>query len=75
MADISLVSRVTTRRNYSKKHDKNSKNTTRRATSAIWRIFAELINHSLIVSYPFDKSIVLREIGRFQGDKRLAQHF
>ena len=31
--------------------------------------------HSLIVNYPFHKSIVLREIGRFQGDKRLAQHF
>ena len=35
MADISLVSRVRTRRNYSKKDGKNSKNTTRRATSAI----------------------------------------
>ena len=42
MADISLVSRVRTRRNNSLKHDKNSKKTTRRATSAIWRIFAEL---------------------------------
>ena len=44
MADISLVSRVRTRRNYSLKHGKNSKNTTRRATSTIWRIFAELNN-------------------------------
>ena len=46
MADISLVSTVRTtagtRRNNSKKHGKNSKKTTRRATSAIWRIFAEL---------------------------------
>ena len=46
MVDISLVSRVRTtagaRRNNSSKHDKNSKKTTRRATSAIWRIFAEL---------------------------------
>ena len=44
MADISLVLRVRTRRNYSEKHGKKSKNTTRRATSAIWKIFAEL-NH------------------------------
>ena len=46
MANISLVSRAKsaagTRRNDSKKHGKNSKKTTRRATSAIWRIFAEL---------------------------------
>ena len=34
MADISFFSR----------HGKNSKNATRRATSAIWRIFAELNN-------------------------------
>ena len=44
MADISLVSRVRTAagtgRNDSKKHGKNNKKTTRRATSAIWRIFA-----------------------------------
>ena len=45
-ADISLVSRVRTtaetRRSNSYKHSKNSKKTTRRATSApgIWRIFA-----------------------------------
>ena len=44
MVDISLVSRVRTRRNNSKKHDKNSKNTTRRATSAIKRISSELNN-------------------------------
>ena len=44
MADISLVSRVRTRRNNSEKHGKNSEKTTRRATSAIWRIFAELNN-------------------------------
>ena len=44
MADISLVSRVRTRQNNSQKHGKNSKKTTRRATSAIWRIFAELNN-------------------------------
>ena len=42
MADISLVSRVRTRRKNSYKHGKNSKKTTRRATSAIWRIFAEI---------------------------------
>ena len=46
MADISLVLRVRTtagtRRNSGEKHSKNSKKTTRRATSAIWRIFAEL---------------------------------
>ena len=42
MAHISLVSRVRTRRKNGKKHGKNSKKTTRRATSAIWRIFAEL---------------------------------
>ena len=36
MADISLVSRVRTRRNNSQKHGKNKK-TTRRATSGIWR--------------------------------------
>ena len=46
MADISLVSRVRTtagtRRNNSLKHGKNSKKTTQKATSAIWRIFAEL---------------------------------
>ena len=45
-ADISLVSRVRatagTRQNNSEKHGKNSKNTTRRATSVIWSIFAEL---------------------------------
>ena len=42
MADISLISRVRTRRNNSK----NSKKTIRRATSAIWRIlnFVELNN-------------------------------
>ena len=44
MADISLVSRVRTRQNNSQKQDKNSKKKTRRATSAIWRIFAELNN-------------------------------
>ena len=44
MEDISLVSRVRTRQNYSQKHGKNSRNTTRRATSAIWRIFAGLNN-------------------------------
>ena len=46
MANISLVSRAKsaagTRRNDSKKHGKNSKKTTWRATSAIWRIYAEL---------------------------------
>ena len=41
LADISLISRVRTRRNKSYKHSQNSKKTTRRATSAIWRIFAE----------------------------------
>ena len=44
MADISVVSRVRTRRNYSQKHGKNSKNTTGRVTSAIWKIFAKLDN-------------------------------
>ena len=43
-ANISLVSRVRTRRKNSKRHGKNSKKTTRRTTSAIWRIFAELNN-------------------------------
>ena len=46
MENTSLVSRVRTtagtRRNNGWKHSKNSKKTTRRATSAIWRIFAEL---------------------------------
>ena len=46
MADTSLVSRVRTtagtRRNNGQKHSKNSEKTTRRATSAICRIFAEL---------------------------------
>ena len=46
MADISLLSRVRTtagtRRNNSWKRGKNSKKTTRRATSAIWRIFGDL---------------------------------
>jgi len=43
MADISFVSRVRTleRQNNSSKHGKNSKKTTQRAASAIWRIFAE----------------------------------
>ena len=44
MADISFVSRVRTRRNNSSKHGKKGKKTSRRATSAIWRIFAELNN-------------------------------
>ena len=44
MADMSLFSRVRTKRNNSKKLGKNSKKTTRRATAAIWRIFAELNN-------------------------------
>ena len=46
MADISVVSRVRTtagtRRNNSQKYGKNSKKTTRRATSAIWRMFADV---------------------------------
>ena len=46
MADTSLVSRVRitagTRRNNGKKRNKDSKKTTRRATSAIWRIFTQL---------------------------------
>ena len=46
MADISRVSGARTaagtRQNDRKKHGKNSKKTTRRAKSAIWRIFAEL---------------------------------
>ena len=44
MADTSLISIVRTRRKNSSKHGKNSKKTTRRATSAIWRTFAELNN-------------------------------
>ena len=47
MADISLVSRVRTRLNYSYKHGENRKNTTGRATSAIWRIFAALNNPNI----------------------------
>ena len=46
MADTSLVSRLRTtagtRPNNSYKHSKNSKKATRRATSAVWRIFGEL---------------------------------
>ena len=46
MADISLVLRVRTtagtNRNNTNKHGKNRKKTTRKATSGIWRIFAEL---------------------------------
>ena len=46
MADTSLVLRVRTtagtRRNDGLKHSNNSKKTTRKATSAIWRIIAEL---------------------------------
>ena len=46
IAETSLVSRVRTtagtRHNNSKKHSKNSKKTTRRATSTICRIFADL---------------------------------
>ena len=45
MADTSLVSRVRTtagtRRNNGYKHSKNSNKTTRRATSANWRIFTK----------------------------------
>ena len=44
MADISLVPRVRTGRNKSYKYGKNSEKKTRRATSAVWRIFAELEN-------------------------------
>ena len=54
MAETSLVSRVRTtdgtRRNNGLKHSKNSKKTTRRATSAIWRIFAELDKPKRILS-------------------------
>ena len=50
MVDISLVSKVRTRRDYSEKCDKNSKNTTRRATSAIWRTFAELNDPKRVLS-------------------------
>ena len=54
MADTSLVSRVRTtagtRRNNGYKHSKNSNKTTRRATSAIWRIFAELDKPKRILS-------------------------
>ena len=42
MADISLALRVRTRQNNGEKHVKNSKKTTLRARSAIWRIFAKL---------------------------------
>ena len=50
MVDISLVSRVRTRRNNSSNHGKNSKKTTGRAVSAIWRIFAELNNPKCALS-------------------------
>ena len=50
MAVISLVSRVRTRRKHSLKHGKNSMMTTRRATSAIWIIFAELDKPKCAVS-------------------------
>ena len=42
MADTSLVSRVKTTAGTRRNNSKNSKKTTRRAASAIWRIFAEL---------------------------------
>ena len=42
MADISLVSRV--------RQGKNSKKTTQRATSAIWKIFADLNNPKRVPS-------------------------
>ena len=46
MADISLVSRVRTtagtRRNNSEKHGKKQQKDNSEATSATWRIFAEL---------------------------------
>ena len=52
MADISFVLRVRTRRNNClKKHGKNSKKTTRRATSTIWRIFTELNNPNVHYAY------------------------
>ena len=44
MAGISRDSRVRTRRKNSSKHGENNKKTSRRATSAIWGIFAELNN-------------------------------
>ena len=50
MADVSLVSRVKTRRNNSQKHGKNSKITTQRETSTIWRISAELNNPTRAIS-------------------------
>ena len=80
MADTSLVSRVRTtagpRRNNSYKHSKNSKKTTRRATSAVWRIFGELDKPKLTLylskmrltsmqasmfSYVFKLGIILNE--------------
>ena len=42
MADASLVSRVKTTAGTRRNNSKNSKKTTRRVTSAIWRTFAEL---------------------------------
>ena len=44
MAEHSLVSRGRNKRTINKKHSKNVNNTTRGATSAIGRIFAELNN-------------------------------
>ena len=69
VAGTSLVSRVRTtagttvcRQNYGWKHGKNSKKTTRRATSAIWRIFAELDKPKRKIKlYVFKPGIILNE--------------
>ena len=46
MVDISLVSGVRNRRKNSWKHGKNSKKTTRRAISSIWKSYIEELNNS-----------------------------
>ena len=44
MADISLVSRVRTRQKIAKNMERTVRRQLEKATSAIWRIFAELNN-------------------------------
>ena len=66
MADIPLFSKVRTtagtRRDNSLKPGKNSKKTTRRATSAIWRIFAELDKPKCTLS---KKNLTSMQVGMF----------
>ena len=58
--NISFVSRGKNRRTIGEKHSKNSKNTTRRTTSAIWGIFEELNNP--LSPNPVDKQAIEDEL-------------